>query len=228
MSVVTATQPPLLRHLDQTSSTTLVNLRKRPLSVLFAIAFLISPVAGLWIVTPMVVSYGEPQRWLARASQSWWRSWVMSVRALRGHHGDCGACHGVGGVQHRGQSRCRGSAMGWSRWPVPWAAGSPALSAQVGDRHPDRHRRPGPHLAEPHRTGAPHRLADRPGGRGPVSNANGYPARGPELSRGLVALAGEGRGTGRRTPAATGRGEGSPSQETASQFPSSVDVQGFR
>ena len=50
----------------QTSSTNLVNLRLRPLAVLFASPLVVSPVAGLWIVAPMVVAYGELQRWLGR------------------------------------------------------------------------------------------------------------------------------------------------------------------
>ena len=80
ISVVVATQPPLLlRGLVQSSSTNLVNLRQRPLSVLFASAFVISPVFGLWIVVPMVVAYGELQRWLGRAT--------LFVVAVLGHVG---------------------------------------------------------------------------------------------------------------------------------------------
>jgi hypothetical protein len=80
ISVVVATQPPLLlRDVVQTSSTNLVNLRQRPLSVLFASAFVISPVFGLWIVVPMVVAYGELQRWLGRAT--------LFVVAVLGHVG---------------------------------------------------------------------------------------------------------------------------------------------
>jgi hypothetical protein len=48
-------------------------------SVLFASAFVISPVAGLWIVVPMVVAYGELQRWLGRVS--------LFVVAVLGHVG---------------------------------------------------------------------------------------------------------------------------------------------
>ena len=80
VSVVAATQsPPLLRDIVHTSSTNLVNLRQRPLSALFASAFVISPVAGLWIVVPMVVAYGELQRWLGRVS--------LFVVAVLGHVG---------------------------------------------------------------------------------------------------------------------------------------------
>src|ERR1019366_1256694 len=52
----------------QSSSTNLANLRLRPLAVLLASPFVVSPVAGLWIVAPMAVAYGELQRWLGRAS----------------------------------------------------------------------------------------------------------------------------------------------------------------
>ena len=69
VSIVVAVQPPaLLRDLVQTSSTNLVNLRQRPLTVLFVSPFVVSPVSGLWIVLPMLVGYGELQRWLGRAS----------------------------------------------------------------------------------------------------------------------------------------------------------------
>ena len=68
ISIVAAVQPPaMLRDVVQTSSTNLVNLRLRPLAVLFASPFVVSPVAGLWIVAPMAVAYGELQRWLGRA-----------------------------------------------------------------------------------------------------------------------------------------------------------------
>ena len=54
VSVVAATQPPsLLRDIVHASSTNLVNLRQRPLSVLFASAFVIAPAVGLWIVVSM-------------------------------------------------------------------------------------------------------------------------------------------------------------------------------
>src|ERR1035437_4799614 len=80
ISVVVATQPPLLlRDVVQTSSTNLVNLRQRPLQVLFASSFLISPVFGLSIVVPMVLAYGELQRWLGRAT--------LFVVAVLGHVG---------------------------------------------------------------------------------------------------------------------------------------------
>lgn len=69
ISIVVAVQPPaLLRSIVETSSTNLVNLRQRPLAVLFASPFVISPVSGLWIIAPMVVAYGELQRWLGRVS----------------------------------------------------------------------------------------------------------------------------------------------------------------
>lgn len=69
IGIVVAVQPPaLLRHIVSSSSTNLVNLRQRPLSVLFASAFVVSPAWGLLIVPPMVVAYGALQRWLGRAS----------------------------------------------------------------------------------------------------------------------------------------------------------------
>jgi hypothetical protein len=69
ISILVAVQPPaVLRDIVQTSSTNLVNLRQRPLAVLFVSPLVISPVSGLWIVAPMVVGYGELQRWLGRGS----------------------------------------------------------------------------------------------------------------------------------------------------------------
>jgi hypothetical protein len=69
ISILVAAQPPaLLRDIVQTSSTNLVNLRQRPLAVLFVSPFVVSPVSGLWLVAPMIVGYGELQRWLGRAS----------------------------------------------------------------------------------------------------------------------------------------------------------------
>ena len=69
VSVVAAVQPHgQLRSIVMTSSTDLTNLRQRPLGVLFASAFVISPASGLWIVAPMVVAYGALERWLGRAS----------------------------------------------------------------------------------------------------------------------------------------------------------------
>lgn len=69
IGIVVAVQPPaLLRHIVGSSSTNLVNLRQRPLAVLFASAFVVSPAWGLLIVAPMVVAYGALQRWLGRAS----------------------------------------------------------------------------------------------------------------------------------------------------------------
>jgi tetrahydromethanopterin S-methyltransferase subunit G len=69
ISVVAAVKPPgQLRDIVATSSTNLANLRQRPLAVLIASAFVVSPAWGLWIVAPMVVAYGALQRWLGRAS----------------------------------------------------------------------------------------------------------------------------------------------------------------
>jgi hypothetical protein len=80
ISIIAAAQPPAqLRDIVSGSSTDLVNLRQRPLAVLFASAFVVSPVWGLWIVAPMVVAYGALQRWLGRAS--------VIVVAVLGHVG---------------------------------------------------------------------------------------------------------------------------------------------
>jgi len=69
ISIIAAVHPPgLLRDIVSGSSTSLNNLRQRPLVVLIASAFVISPAWGLWIVAPMVVAYGALQRWLGRAS----------------------------------------------------------------------------------------------------------------------------------------------------------------
>jgi hypothetical protein len=69
ISIVAAIRPPgQLRSIVAYSSTDLTNLRQRPLIVLFASAFVISPAWGLWIVAPMVVAYGALQRWLGRTS----------------------------------------------------------------------------------------------------------------------------------------------------------------
>lgn len=69
VSLIVAVKPPgQLRDIVASSSTNLANLRQRPLAVLFASAFVISPASGLWIVAPMVVAYGALQRWLGRAS----------------------------------------------------------------------------------------------------------------------------------------------------------------
>ena len=80
ISIIAAAQPPArLRDIVSGSSTDLVNLGQRPLAVLFASAFVVSPVWGLWIVAPMVVAYGALQRWLGRAS--------VIVVAVLGHVG---------------------------------------------------------------------------------------------------------------------------------------------
>lgn len=69
VSLIVAVKPPgQLRDIVASSSTNLANLRQRPLAVLFASAFVISPASGLWIVAPMVVAYGALQLWLGRAS----------------------------------------------------------------------------------------------------------------------------------------------------------------
>jgi len=80
ISVVVAIQPSgLAQTLVDGSSTSLVNLRQRPLLVLFASPFVVYPAYGLWLVPPMVVAYGVLQRWLGRVS--------VIVVAVLGHVG---------------------------------------------------------------------------------------------------------------------------------------------
>jgi hypothetical protein len=50
------------------SSTNLDNLRRTPLLVLGASAFVVAPLTGLWILVPLVVVFGAAQRWLGRAA----------------------------------------------------------------------------------------------------------------------------------------------------------------
>jgi hypothetical protein len=49
-------------------STNLANMRRRPLTVLVASAFVVSPAWTLVILVPLVWAYGEVQRWVGRAS----------------------------------------------------------------------------------------------------------------------------------------------------------------
>jgi hypothetical protein len=80
VSILAAAQPHRqLLSIVTSSSTNLANLRQRPLAVLFASAFVISPAWGLWIVAPMVVAYRALERWLGRAS--------VIVVAVLGHVG---------------------------------------------------------------------------------------------------------------------------------------------
>src|SRR5665647_2740462 len=160
ISVVVATQPPLLlRDVVQTSSTNLVDLRQRPLSVLFASAFVISPVFGLWIVVPMVVAYGELQRWLGRVS--------LFVVAVLGH---IGATLFVATMEITELAKGR---VGFSIAVSPDVGVSYGLAAVAGVlvvRVADTWRRryviaslvvivgQVPHLVELHRTRAPHCL----------------------------------------------------------------------
>src|ERR1035437_2868177 len=198
ISVVVATQPPLLlRDVVQTSSTNLVNLRQRPLSVLFASAFFISPVFGLWIVVPMVVAYGELQRWLGRVS--------LFVVAVLGHVGATLfvatmevtelAKGRVGFIAVRpdvGVSYGLAAAAGVLVVRVSYglAAAAGVLVVRVSD--PWRRRYViaslivivGQFLILRNFTGlgAPHRLADRLGGRGSRQWCHGHSARDPELT----------------------------------------------
>ena len=50
------------------SSTNLDNLRHTPLLVLGASAFVVSPLSGLWILAPLVVTFAAAQRWLGRVA----------------------------------------------------------------------------------------------------------------------------------------------------------------
>ena len=80
ISIAVAVQPAhLADQFVNGSSTNLVNLRQRPLSVLFASPFVTYPATGLWLVAPMVVAYGALQRWLGRLS--------VLVVAAAGHVG---------------------------------------------------------------------------------------------------------------------------------------------
>src|SRR5947209_11175808 len=49
-------------------STNLVNLRERPLYVLVVSAFVVSSLAGLWLVPWLMLTYAATQRWLGRFS----------------------------------------------------------------------------------------------------------------------------------------------------------------
>ncbi|HSP37512.1 MAG TPA: rhomboid-like protein [Frankiaceae bacterium] len=48
------------------SSTNLVNLRKHPIYVLLVSAFVVSNLAGLWLVPWLMLTYAATQRWLGR------------------------------------------------------------------------------------------------------------------------------------------------------------------
>lgn len=50
------------------SSTNLANLRENPLAVLAVSAFVVSSLAGLWILPLLVLGYGAAQRWLGRTA----------------------------------------------------------------------------------------------------------------------------------------------------------------
>lgn len=79
-SLVVAAQPAdVLSDLVEQSSTNLVNLRARPLSVMFLSAFVISPAWQLVLLVPTLVIYGAVQWWLGRAA-------VVLIGAL-GHIG---------------------------------------------------------------------------------------------------------------------------------------------
>ena len=50
------------------SSTNLDNLRHTPLLVLGASAFVVAPLPGLWVLAPLVATFGAAQRWLGRGA----------------------------------------------------------------------------------------------------------------------------------------------------------------
>jgi hypothetical protein len=69
VSLLVAVQPPRrLRMLVEQSSTNLANMADQPLAVLVLSAFVVAPVAGVVLLVPLVVAYGEVQRWLGRRS----------------------------------------------------------------------------------------------------------------------------------------------------------------
>lgn len=49
------------------ASTNLANLHDHPIRALFESAVVVERPAGLWILAPLVIAYGEAQRWLGRA-----------------------------------------------------------------------------------------------------------------------------------------------------------------
>lgn len=69
ISLMVAIQPPhRLAALVEQSSTNLANMAAHPFAVLVLSAFVVSPAAGLVLLIPVVVAYGELQRWLGRAA----------------------------------------------------------------------------------------------------------------------------------------------------------------
>jgi hypothetical protein len=80
VSVVVAVQPPHeLRMLVEQSSTNLANMASHPLQVLVFSAFVVSPATGLVLLVPLVIAFGEVERWLGRAA--------LFVIAVFGHIG---------------------------------------------------------------------------------------------------------------------------------------------
>jgi hypothetical protein len=66
--VVAAAPGTTTEELVLDSSTNLDNLRHTPLLVLGVSAFVVTPLAGLWILVPLVVTFAAAQRWLGRAA----------------------------------------------------------------------------------------------------------------------------------------------------------------
>ncbi len=80
VSVVVAVQPPpVLRMLVEQSSTNLANMASHPLQVLVFSAFVVSPASGLVLLVPLVIVFGEVERWLGRIA--------LFVIAVFGHIG---------------------------------------------------------------------------------------------------------------------------------------------
>ncbi|GAA3627808.1 hypothetical protein GCM10022236_32660 [Microlunatus ginsengisoli] len=69
ISLMIAIQPPhRLAALVEQSSTNLANMAAHPFAVLFLSAFVVSPATGLILIVPVLICYGEVQRWLGRVS----------------------------------------------------------------------------------------------------------------------------------------------------------------
>ncbi len=65
ISLTVAIQPPhRLHELIEQSSTNLANMAAQPAAVLFLSAFVVSPAIGLVLLIPLIILYGEVQRWL--------------------------------------------------------------------------------------------------------------------------------------------------------------------
>jgi Rhomboid-like protein len=69
ISLMVALQPEQrLAVLVERSSTNLANMSTHPFAVLFLSALVVSPAAGLVLLVPVVIAYGEIQRWVGVGS----------------------------------------------------------------------------------------------------------------------------------------------------------------